>query len=283
MPTSVEEVLENTPEAEAPALEEGEAEAEASDEAATEDEALAGEGDEPALEEMAARDYGRFQPIADLVEAGGFVIIILGVLSIISLMVIVVKLVQFSIMRVTRHGFVKEAADLLHAGREQEALDFVERQHGVIARIMEIAIRGRMVKGENDAAREEVERVAKAKLDGMERGLPLLSLIATVSPLLGLLGTVLGMIAAFQQLEGAGDRVDPAILSGGIWEALLTTAAGLSVAIPAAAFYTWLQRAVDVSAQYMEDAAIRVFTSALYETAEREEAGEADESASTHD
>ena len=65
-------------------------------------------------------------------------------------------------------------------------------------------------------------------------------------------------------MEGAGDRVDPAILSGGIWEALLTTAAGLSVAIPAAAVFTWLQRTVDVTAQRMEDAATRVFTVELF-------------------
>ena len=130
---------------------------------------------------------------------------------------------------------------------------------------METAIRGRIRGGDMNQVREEVERVARSKLDGLERGLPLLSLIATVSPLLGLLGTVLGMIEAFQQLENAGDRVDPAILSGGIWEALLTTAAGLSVAIPAAAFFTWLQRSVDVAGQYMEDAATRIFTAELYE------------------
>ena len=110
---------------------------------------------------------------------------------------------------------------------------------GVIARVMETALRGRQLGAADGAVREEVERVARVKLDGLESGLPFLSLIATISPLLGLLGTVLGMIEAFQQLETAGDRVDPAILSGGIWEALLTTAAGLSVAIPAAAFFTW--------------------------------------------
>jgi biopolymer transport protein ExbB len=60
-----------------------------------------------------------------------------------------------------------------------------------------------------------------------------LELISTIAPLLGLLGTVLGMIAAFQALQESGSRADPAILAGGIWEALLTTAAGMAVAIPA--------------------------------------------------
>ena len=212
-----------------------------------------------------ARDLGRFQPVADIVEAGGPIIVILGVISVISLAIIVVKLLQFFLLRIGDHKFSEKAAEMFQQGKKAKALDYVASRRGVIARVMETAIRGRIRGGDMNQVREEVERVARAKLDGLERGLPLLSLIATVSPLLGLLGTVLGMIEAFQQLENAGDRVDPAILSGGIWEALLTTAAGLSVAIPAAAFFTWLQRSVDVAGQYMEDAATRIFTAELYQ------------------
>ena len=215
-------------------------------------------------DELAAVEPSRLQPIFDLIDAGGPIIIILAILSVVSLMVIVVKLVQFTLLRVGDYRFVESIWDLLRAGKLDEALDTVSARTGVIARVMETALHGKKLAGNSEAAREEAERVARAKIDGLERGLPLLSLIATISPLLGLLGTVLGMIEAFQQLEGAGDRVDPAILSGGIWEALLTTAAGLSVAIPAAAFFTWLQRTVDVAAEHMEDAAIRVFTYELY-------------------
>ena len=206
----------------------------------------------------------RLQPIADLVEAGGAVIVILAGLSVIGLTLIVVKLVQFTVLRVGDHRFVEAIWAELREGHPDEALETVSRRKGIVARIMETALHAKAIDGDSEAARQEVERVAKAKLDGLERGLPLLSLIATVSPLLGLLGTVLGMIEAFQQMETAGDSVDPAILSGGIWEALLTTAAGLTVAIPAAAFYSWLQRAVDVAGQHMEDAAVRVFTADLY-------------------
>ena len=206
----------------------------------------------------------RLQPIADLIAAGGAIIVILAGLSVIGLTLIVVKLVQFTVLRVGDHRFVEAIWAELREGHPDEALETVSRRKGIVARIMETALHAKAIDGDSEAARQEVERVAKAKLDGLERGLPLLSLIATVSPLLGLLGTVLGMIEAFQQMETAGDSVDPAILSGGIWEALLTTAAGLSVAIPAAAFYTWLQRAVDVAGQHMEDAAVRVFTAELY-------------------
>ncbi len=221
------------------------------------------EGSEDA-EDATARDWGRFQPLADLVEAGGPIIVILGALSVLSLAIAAVKLVQFFVLRPGDYGFVRRVAKMLADGDDDGALDLVSRRRGVVARVMEAALRGRKLGADGAQLREEVERVARMKLDGLESGLAFLSLIATISPLLGLLGTVLGMIEAFQQLETAGDRVDPAILSGGIWEALLTTAAGLSVAIPAAALYTWLQRTVDVAGQHMEDAATRVFTAGIY-------------------
>lgn len=212
-----------------------------------------------------ATDYGSFQPIAELIEAGGPIIVILGVLSMISLAIILAKLIQFAVLRVWRRAFVADIIDLLCRGRAQEALEKAQTKKGVVARVLEAALRGRALGPDaEDVAREEVTRVAQSKLDGLESGLTFLRLIATISPLLGLLGTVLGMIEAFQELQSAGDRVDPAILSGGIWEALLTTAAGLSVAIPAAAFYTALQRTVEVTAQAMEDAATQCFTAPLY-------------------
>jgi biopolymer transport protein ExbB len=87
-----------------------------------------------------------------------------------------------------------------------------------------------------------------------------LEIIATLSPLLGLLGTVLGMITAFQQMEGAGNQVDPSVLSGGIWQALLTTAVGLAVAIPVVTLQSWLERKVERIAHNMNDAVTQVFT-----------------------
>ena len=217
----------------------------------------------PAAPEPAAPVYAG---IVDLFQAGGPIIAILAVLSVISLAIILVKIVQFVALNVSARSFVQKAADKLKAGDLQGALSLLEHKRGPVARVMEAAVRGKAMGADDAVSREEVTRVAQRQLEGLEAGLPYLSLIATISPLLGLLGTVLGMIYAFQQLEGAGDRVDPAILSGGIWEALLTTAAGLSVAIPAAAVFTWLQRTVDVVSERMEDAATRVFTVSLFQT-----------------
>ena len=79
----------------------------------------------------------------------------------------------------------------------------------------------------------------------LEGGIRFLDFVAQLSPLLGLFGTVLGMIEAFQAMQGAGSQVDPAILAGGIWVALLTTAAGLAVAMPVSAAVTWLEGRLD--------------------------------------
>ena len=108
-------------------------------------------------------------------------------------------------------------------------------------------------------SREETERFARRLLVEARSGLRALDVIATVAPLLGLLGTVLGMIEAFQALQDSGARADPSALAGGIWEALLTTAAGMAVAIPAALALAWYESLVDSVAADMEDLATRVF------------------------
>lgn len=108
-------------------------------------------------------------------------------------------------------------------------------------------------------AREETERVARRALGDAREGLRLLDLIATIAPLLGLLGTVIGMIAAFQALQESGSRADPSVLAGGIWQALLTTAAGMGVAIPAAMALAWFDSVIDRVAADMEDLSARVF------------------------
>ena len=102
--------------------------------------------------------------------------------------------------------------------------------------------------------------MAKGLLAEARTGLRALELVATIAPLIGLLGTVLGMIAAFQALQTSGNSADPSVLAGGIWEALLTTAAGMAVAIPASAALTWFESVADRVQADMEDAATRIFT-----------------------
>ena len=129
---------------------------------------------------------------------------------------------------------------------------------GIRSKVVAAAL-GAIRKLPEDRAREETARVAKREIANAGGGLRALELIATIAPLLGLLGTVLGMISAFQALQQAGSQADPALLAGGIWEALLTTAAGMAVAIPASAALTWFEAVIDRIRRDVEDAATRLF------------------------
>ena len=102
-----------------------------------------------------------------------------------------------------------------------------------------------------------------AQVEGMSRGLRLLDLIGTIGPLLGLLGTVLGMIQSFRSLELAEGAANASILAGGIWQALLTTAAGLLVAIPALAGAAWLAGRVEAGTQAVEAVIARALAAAV--------------------
>lgn len=196
-----------------------------------------------------------------LLQAGGAVMWIIGGLSVIALAIVLVKIAEFAQTGVWRRTGARRALDAWRAGRAEDAVVAAEAERGPVAEILVIALRGRASPTVEDATvREEVARHGAALLERLRTGLRPLELIGTLAPLLGLLGTVLGMIDAFRALEAAGSRVDPAVLSGGIWVALLTTAAGLSVAIPAVAAHVWLERQVERVHHAMQDAATRVFT-----------------------
>jgi biopolymer transport protein ExbB len=125
---------------------------------------------------------------------------------------------------------------------------------------------------DRDGAEAETARIARGLLAQARAGLRGLELASTIGPLLGLLGTVTGMIAAFQALQDAGSRADPSTLAGGMWEALLTTAAGMAVAIPAQVALTWFESIVDDLRHDMEDAATRILHGPRPETRVRQAA-----------
>ncbi len=195
------------------------------------------------------------------IEDGGPVLYLLLVISVLTLTLIIAKLIQFWMLRVHTHGFVEPALRSWHDGRFREALGILRGIRNPVARVLEVALHGSASEEHREVlVKEEITRVAALQLDNLRSGLRPLALIANISPLIGLLGTVLGMINAFQALQNAGNKIDPSILSGGIWVALLTTAAGLIIAIPAAAAHNWMEGVVYRAQRAMEDAVTRVFT-----------------------
>ena len=117
-----------------------------------------------------------------------------------------------------------------------------------------------------------LETEAEQILQPYESGFRVLDTIAQLAPLLGLLGTVLGMIEAFQALQTAGSQVDPAALAGGIWVALLTTAAGLSVAMPTSIALSWFEAQIDRE-RAMAEHAFTVLVTPTSEAREHTELG----------
>lgn len=103
------------------------------------------------------------------------------------------------------------------------------------------------------ADERELSLVGTRQVRELERGLGLLSLISVITPILGLTGTVTGMIQTFQSISSLGSAVDPALLASGIWEALITTAAGLLVAIPAHVAYHLLDERLGEITQRMKE------------------------------
>jgi len=204
-----------------------------------------------------------YEPLAHLLQAGGPVVLILLAMSVVALTIILLKLWQFHAVRPGERRIAMEALSLWKSGRVGEALARTEGSRNPTVQALGRAMRGQHRGLPESRVREEVLRYGGDVLETLRGGFRPLEVIASLAPLLGLFGTVLGMIKAFQQLEAAGNQVNPAILSGGIWEALLTTAVGLAVAIPAVALLNWLERRIDRLAHDMDNLVTQVFTEDL--------------------
>lgn len=203
------------------------------------------------------------QALANLFDRGGPIVWLLFALACIAMAIVIIKVWQFRAARFGRASRVEPALAAWQAGEHAKSIDLLDGAREPIARSALAAMRGLQTGVSESLAREEAIRTANADISDLRRYLRPLELIGAICPLLGLLGTVIGMIAAFQSIETAGTQVDPALLSGGIWQALLTTAVGLSVAIPISMAHSWLDGRVERLTQQMEDTLSRVFTARL--------------------
>lgn len=189
---------------------------------------------------------GSIELISALINMGGPVVAILLGLSVVSLAVILMKLWEFSRLHVGRSKRAEAAVGLWLENRPDDALAFARAGRSPAAQGVAQAI-SQVRAGCRDKAEieERLSRAAVGQLHSLQSGFRLLDAVAQIAPLLGLFGTVLGMIDAFRKLQSAGNAVDPSILAGGIWVALLTTAVGLAVAMPVSLVLTWLESRVE--------------------------------------
>lgn len=185
--------------------------------------------------------------VAQISDLGGPVVLILIAVSILTSAVILYKLWQFNRARVGNHAALSAAVMAWDHGDHAAATSHLATSRSYLREILEQAMNG-----QTDSARLDAE--AEARFVRLESGFRLLDNVAQMAPLLGLFGTVLGMISAFQSLQDAGAQVDPSILAGGIWVALLTTAVGLAVAMPTSLVLSWFEARMDSERVFAERA-----------------------------
>ena len=202
---------------------------------------------------------GSMTAITDLMELGGPVVMLLACMSVLSLAVFLTKLVQFMQLGVGRHRHLKMASELWDRRQSRQAALAARNAGTYLGPVLAEAMQSFSQPHEARAYQARIEGEMADRFDTLERGFRLLDSIAQTAPLLGLFGTVLGMIDAFQALQGAGAAVDPSVLAGGIWVALLTTAAGLGVAMPTALALTWLETRTEAERAIADSTIRRLF------------------------
>lgn len=180
--------------------------------------------------------------------------------SVLVLAIFVERLIRFTRVRVRGQGLVEGVTGYIGAGRADQARELVQGSGSPMGRVLAAAL------DVADHDRETLETVIVHQTDeevrDLSRYLQALATVGNIAPLLGLLGTVLGMIKAFMVIQEMGGKVNSAVLAGGIWEAMMTTALGLAVALPAMVAHGYLVGRVDRFEAQLQDGAVR-FIAAL--------------------
>ena len=184
-------------------------------------------------------------------EGGGMMYVLLGVLGI-GIVIVIVKLWLLLSARINTREFVKKILGHMDASTSKEAINDCEKTKGPISAVIHA---GLTRQGKDLALVERaMENEAAVQMGHLEKGMTWLAMVIAVAPMLGFLGTVIGMIKAFETIKEMNDIV-PSEVAGGISVALLTTAFGLVIAVPMQVFYNLFVSLIDGMVIGMEDSA----------------------------
>ena len=200
-----------------------------------------------------------FSSLADFFELGGPVVILLIMISLITLTIILFKIFQFTVSAVGNNQALSVELRKLVTDSEDQVVKTLAASRNIFVPIILDAANC----DKTDEAFKRLKAAAEIRFVKLESGFRFLDTVVQLAPLLGLFGTVLGMIEAFQALQAAGSQVDPSLLAGGIWVALLTTAVGLIIAIPTAMSLAWLESRVERERVFFDWAIALVFESKI--------------------
>ena len=206
-----------------------------------------------------------------LFTKGGWLMLPILFCSVFALTIIIERMIFYAGQRFDTGAIVPKVLDWIRKNRITEAIDFCEKKAYHVTNILKAGLLH--YNESKEIVKESMEDASLYEIPKLERNLNFLSTLAHISPLMGLLGTVVGLVKCFyiiEQKAQAVGMVNPSDLAGGIWEALLTTVAGLCVAIPSYIAYNYFVHRVNLSVLETERAA----TELLEVLAERRYAGE---------
>lgn len=195
--------------------------------------------------------------MTNFIIKGGFFIWPIILCSIVSFAVVLERLKYFHRTRSKNKNLPDRMLVLINAGKRDEAFALCENDTSFIGRFLAVGIK--VIDRPAEDKGKILRRAGSRELEEGEKHLRILSVIGSIATLLGLLGTVTGMIQTFIKIEASGGTAEVALLAGGIWEALLTTAAGLSVAIPTLVMYHYFEGVVDSRAVRYKNMAADIF------------------------
>ncbi|MBO4557507.1 MAG: MotA/TolQ/ExbB proton channel family protein [Bacteroidales bacterium] len=189
-----------------------------------------------------------------MASKGGWLMIVLVILSIVAVYVFAERLYAINHAAKVDKNFTKDITDYLQDGKKKSALALCKKSDTPVARMLEKGIE-RMGRPLHDI-QAAVENVGNLEVARLEKGLPILASIAGGAPMIGFLGTVIGMVQAFFNMSQAGNNIDITLLSGGIYTAMITTVGGLIVGIIAYFCYNYLTSRVSDVVYKMENSTI---------------------------
>ena len=205
--------------------------------------------------------------LIDMATKGGWLMIVLFILSLIAIYIFGSKWWMIHKASQIDKNFINDIRDLMHDGKTRSAIELCQSYDSPVARLIEKGIErnGRPLQDIQTA----VENMGNVEVGRLEKGLGMLATIAGGAPMIGFLGTVTGMIQAFFKMSTAGNNIDITLLSGGIYEAMITTVGGLFVGIIAYFGYNFLSSQISNLVFKMESTTIE-FIDMLHEPAEKE-------------
>jgi len=190
----------------------------------------------------------------EFLAKGGILVGPILLCSMVALAIFLERVIRFSQLKITGDGLVKKLSGHIRRGEDEQALELAQVSDTPMGRVLQQGIEMRAA--DLDTLETVLVHAAEEEVRGFSRYLQILATIGNITPLLGLLGTVLGMIKAFMVIQQTGGKVNASVLAGGIWEAMLTTALGLAVALPTMIAYSYLISRVDKYEAQIQDGSV---------------------------